>query len=65
MGYLYELYNVETGDYSETISVEEDTEEGYWIHVESIPYFKEGEYVFRWGKQETKKLDKPIRLQVK
>lgn len=65
LGYLYELYNVETGDYSETISVEEDTEEGYWIHVESIPYFKEGEYVFRWGKQETKKLDKPIRLQVK
>ncbi len=65
LGYFYELYNVETGDSAETISMEEDTEEGYWIHVESIPYFKEGEYVFRWGKQETKKLDKPIQLQVK
>jgi len=65
LGYFYELYNVETGDYAETISMEKDTEEGYWIHVESIPYFKEGEYVFRWGKQETKKLDKPIQLQVK
>lgn len=65
LGYFYELYNAETGDSTETISMEEDTEEGYWMHVESIPYFKEGEYVFRWGKYETKKLDKPIRLQVK
>lgn len=65
LSYFYEVYNVETGDYCETISMEEDTEEGYWLQVESIPYFTEGEYTFRWGKQETKKLDKPIQLEVK
>lgn len=65
LSYFYEVYNAETGDYCETISMEEDTEEGYWIQVESILYFTEGEYTFRWGKQETKKLDKPIQLEVK
>ena len=65
LGYFYELYHVETGDSSETISMEEDTEEGYWIHVESIPYFTEGKYTFRWGKWDAKKLEKPIQLKVK